>query len=58
MSIARTKAEFQNLFKRKYNTDPQQELELNFSKNSKDDSLSDFNTKLQIALKFDQKESE
>lgn len=56
MSIARTKAEFQSLFKRKYNTDPQQELELNFSKNSKDESLSDFNTKLQIALKFDQKE--
>ena len=56
MSIARTKAEFQSLFKRKYKTDPQQELELNFSKNSKDESLSDFNTKLQIALKFDQKE--
>lgn len=56
MSIARSKAEFQSLFKRKYNTDPQYELEIDFQDNVKVEKNSGFNKKLQQALDFDQKE--
>ena len=58
MSIARSKQEFQELFKRKYNTDPQKELELDFNINVNVKESTGFNEKLQIALKFDPKEIE
>jgi len=57
MSIARSKDEFQQLFKRKYHTDPQYELEIDFEKNVNPEKSSEFNNSLQKAIDFDPSKS-
>lgn len=51
MSIAKTKEQFQSLFKQKYGKDVQLELEFN-EQPPKEDKLSEFNQKLKIALEY------
>jgi hypothetical protein len=52
MEISNTKQEFQFLFKKKYNTDPQQELEMDFKKEAKKTKKDAVEEQLQQTLDF------
>jgi hypothetical protein len=56
MQISRSKAEFQELFKRKYHEDPQIALELEFTKESQEEVKSDFDMNLELALNYNPKD--
>ncbi|HEY9018170.1 P63C domain-containing protein [Thiomicrospira sp.] len=56
MEISDTKDEFQRLFKKKYQTDPQYELEMDFSQPAKNKKQTEFDKNLQIALSFNPKD--
>lgn len=56
MQISRTKAEFQELFKRKYHQDPQFDLELDFVKDVQPQKKTVFDNNLELALDYNPKD--